>query len=962
MKTGTWLLIWLLFPMIAMAQGYRITGKVIEQTSQRVLPGAGIILTNSTDSADQHAGTSDLQGNFSFGGLRPQTAYRLKLTMIGFQDVDTVIVLNNNVNLGRILMKQTPHLLEEVVVQGQAPPAVQKGDTTEMNASAFKVNQDANAQELVEKMPGITIENGTIKAHGEDVKRVMIDGKNYFGEDPAMALQNLPAEVIDKVQVYNKMSDQAEFTGFDDGQSSKVINIITRVDRRNGSNGLFSAGKGLADKYMLNGRYIQSSNQERFAITGGSNNINQQNFSMQDLIGNQSGGQGGQGGFGGRAGQGGQGGGRGGRGGPGGQGGQQQVGGGFGGSFGGRQSGINTTHSIGLNYTNVYNKKLGISGSYFFNYQDNNTDQLTTRQIFQTPADLYNNITNTSTNKNLNHRFDLRVEYSIDSSNSVIWAPRFYIQNNNRNQGTQQLNYYLLNNPTLSSIASNEITGNAINYTSDLTFRHKFTKPGRTISLGVTVNGGNLNNDGTQISTTASDTSTIRGIMSYDTTFLNQQSNSRTNNFVLTPNLAYTEPIGRFSLLQLSTSATFNTNNTEKYSYNQLLGAVLDTSLSNVYRNSYNTYRGGLSYMIRGGDKLTASVGVDYQYADLTGRRRYPTLSNVDKTFDDYLPNAFLTYKASQKANLRLMYRTFTNPPSINNLQDVLDVSNPTAFRLGNPNLEPEYRHFGVLNYRYSNPDKFINYSVNFFGTYILRSIGNSTYIMSRDTVIRGQSLNKTGQLIMPVNVGDAWNVRTFINYGILVKPLKCNFNFVAGAGYTRTPGLLNNHQSLSNAYTFTGGLIIASNISQNVDFTINYNGNFTNAQNNLQESLNTNSWTHNISLRSNFTWKGIVLQNTLTQQINTGLSAGYNQNFVLWNLSLGRKFLKNNSGDLRIGVVDLLNQNNNISRNVTDISIDDSRTNALQRYYMVSFTYNLRNYKAPTDDHDHFGRGMRPF
>lgn len=151
MKTGIWLFLWSFFPMIAMAQGYRITGKIVEQASQRVLPGAGIIVTNSTDSADQHAGTSDLQGNFSFGGLRPKAAYRLKLTMIGFQDLDTVIVMNNNVNVGKIPMKQTPHLLEEVVVQGQAPPAVQKGDTTELNASAFKVNQDANAQELVEK-------------------------------------------------------------------------------------------------------------------------------------------------------------------------------------------------------------------------------------------------------------------------------------------------------------------------------------------------------------------------------------------------------------------------------------------------------------------------------------------------------------------------------------------------------------------------------------------------------------------------------------------------------------------------------------------------------------------------------------------------------------------------------------------------------------------------------------------
>ena len=188
-------------------------------------------------------------------------------------------------DLDTIRLALDSKVLKEVVVVGQGT-AVQKGDTTIMAASSFKVNPDANAEDLVKKMPGITVENGTVKAHGEEIKKVLVDGKPFFGDDPSVALRNLPADVIDRVQVYNKLSDQAELTGFDDGSSSKTINIVTRKDAKISQFGKFTGGYDFDDKYLVAGNLNIFKGPRRFTFTGMSNNVNMQNFAMQDLVGN----------------------------------------------------------------------------------------------------------------------------------------------------------------------------------------------------------------------------------------------------------------------------------------------------------------------------------------------------------------------------------------------------------------------------------------------------------------------------------------------------------------------------------------------------------------------------------------------------------------------------------------------------------------------------------------------------
>jgi outer membrane receptor protein involved in Fe transport len=567
----------------------------------------------------------------------------------------------------------------------------------------------------------------------------------------------------------------------------------------------------------------------------------------------------------------------------------------------------------------------------------------------------------------------MRLEYTIDSANSVIWSPRFSTQQNDGNYTTTQSQYYFIDAPELQADNISGSKGLGYNYSSDLVFRHKFAKKGRTVSLGINLSGNLQNSDGTNWSQTVSTRRINPDSVINTTTLVDQNSNSKTKGETYSANLAYTEPIGKNGILQFGYNATFNNNNTDRRSYDQkVTPPQLDTALSSVYKSNYNTQRGGLSYRVRGGDKLNASFGIDYQRADLAGERTFPQTANVSKSFENILPNLMLNYKFSQTSNLRVFYRTSTNPPSVNQLQDVVIVSSPTSFSIGNPELKHQYSHIGVFNFRTSNPKKSTNFSFNFFGGYTKNSIGNAVSFMSKDSVIiPGDTLKRLGQLTKPVNFKDAWNGRVFINYGYLFQPLKVNINLIGGAGYTLSPGSINNILNLTNQYNLTGGVVLGSNISQNVDFTVTYTGNYTMAKVTYKDSLsqalgervssnsNSNTWNHSISVRSNFIWKGFVLQNSLIEQLNRGLSGGYNQNFLQWNLAFGKKFLKNNSAELKLSVYDVLNQNQNITHTVSALNITDSRTNTLQRFFLLTFTYNLRNYKAPGNDHDHGPRGF---
>jgi hypothetical protein len=293
------------------------------------------------------------------------------------------------------------------------------------------------------------------------------------------------------------------------------------------------------------------------------------------------------------------------------------------------------------------------------------------------------------------------------------------------------------------------------------------------------------------------------------------------------------------------------------------------------------------------------------------------------------------------------MYRSNTSAPSINNLQNVINNNNPLRLSTGNPDLDQQYSHNLIFRYTYTNTAKGLSLLGNVFYQKTNDYIANASYIASQDSALSSTvTLYKGSELMKPVNLDGYWSLRSFVTFGMPLKFIKSSLNWNAGYSYANLPGLINGASNLSKSQTYNAGAVLASNISEYVDFTLSYTANFNQVKNSIQPELNNNYFSQVAGVRVNLLTKdGWLFQNDLNNQAYHGLTDGYNQNFWLWNVAVGKKFLKNNRGELKLSVFDLLKQNQSISRNVQETYIEDVQTQVLRQYFMLTFTYNLRNF-----------------
>ncbi|NUO02459.1 MAG: TonB-dependent receptor [Saprospiraceae bacterium] len=922
------------------AQGQQLRGMVIGAKDQLPLPGAHVSLIRLPDST-KTVTTSDPEGRFSFADVA-QGNYTVHVTYLGFRDVyKNIEVGTQPTRIGRIAMEEGAALLGEVQVTERALPSMQKGDTTQFNANAFKTNPDASAEDLVQKMPGVTVQDGKVQTQGEDVKQVLVDGKPFFGNDPNAVLRNLPAEIVDKIQVFDQQSDQARFSGIDDGNTSKTINIITRGGGiRNGTFGRVYAGYGDQERYKAGGAINFFNGDRRISIVAQSNNINEQNFSAEDLVGIAQGSGGGGGGL------------RGGGGPPRGGGGGGNFGGGRPGGVGGGTSdflvpqsgGISKTHSIGLNYTDKWGEKTEVSGSYFFNRGDNSSDQVVFRQYAFPPGggQTYDE-TNLTSSLNTNHRLNFRLEYKIDSANSILFTPRVSLQQNDgiRNiSGETRLASTLLN--STGSNFNSDLNG--LSASGDLLYRHRFAKAGRTISI----NFGSAYTENTGGSSLFSGNNFFTDPISFDS--LNQLSDLDKTGLTLSTNVTYTEPLGKKGSLQFGYQASLANSDSDKetFNYSEVTDAydLRDTLLSNVFKSSYLTQSLDAGYRFNS-EKSSFNIRLAYQRADLQNDQTFPFESKVERTFYNFVPSASYRYNFTKTKNLRVFYNARSNAPSVSQLQDVLDNTNPLQLSSGNPDLVQDFRHMLSARYSATNTEKSTSFFALLSGTYTQDYIGNNTFIAERDTVIgEGIALQQGAQFSQPTNLDGYYNLRSFITYGVPLKAIKSNFNLNLSGNYSRTPGLINGEENISSTPSFGLGLVISSNISDKLDFTISTNSSYNIVRNSLREDLNSEYFSQNSRLRFNWIfWKGFVYQTELSHQLNSGLSEGFNQNYLLWNMSIGKKLFKKQEGEIRLSVFDALSENISVQRNITEVYFEDVQTEVLQRYFMLSFIYNLRKF-----------------
>ena len=921
-----------------------LRGKLLDSITRAPVSGAQVKLSRMSDSTDTHQFTTPDSGTFAFVNLGVHS-YQLEATRLGYAPLKIVIrVTKKDQDAGVIALTPESVPISGVTVRESPPPAVQKGDTTEFRAQAVKTSRDATAEELVQKLPGVTVENGTVKANGEQVQNVLVNGRPFFGSDPTAALRNLPAEVVDRIQVYDRMSDQSEFSGFDDGQSQKTMNFVLRNVKA--KFGKVYAGYGDQDRYQAGGNLTTIRGPNRLTLIGMSNNVNQRNFSLQDLFSGVFGGGGGGprvmmfggggGGF---------------RGGGGGGGGQmiRIGGGGFGGAFDpssflvGNQSGITTTHAGGANYVGQWGKNLNVTSSLFLNQTDNDNVQSLAREYLppQDSLAFYDQAT-TSSSRNRNPRFDARMEWTPDSSNSIILQPRLYFSSNKSSGIGSAANSSASGSPLSTSNGSSFYDTHGNNLSTRLTLRHRFEKRGRNVSAEINAGHTHRDEDGTQRS--------LSQYYSADSTTsdtLDQQSNTGSVVNSLSTRIAFTEPLTTHFAAQAiyNPSLTNSTSDARIFSFDPGTGAydLPSLALSNSFENRNTTQNGGLAVLYtRNNWRLLSNLS--YQHRSLRSEQTFPGSETISRGFDEFLPSMILTANFANRRNLRLSWNTSSNAPSISQLQNVVNNSNPLSIQTGNPDLRPTYSNSILLRLSEANPGQSRSRFVFANLTRTAHTIGNETFGAVRDTVIDGAALSPGVQLTRPANLDVSWNGNLFAVYSRPLPLLKSIISFNDGGTFSRTPARINGEINQATSYALRSGAVLSSNISENLDFTLSYQGNYNISRNTLSGVNRGDYYTHTIGLRFNAVAPhGIVIRQEVNHNLQSGVPTAYGQDVVLWNTTLGKKFLKDQRGEFRVTATDVLAQNSSVNRSITESYVQDTRDQTLKRYVQAVFTYTFR-------------------
>jgi len=905
-----------------------IFGSIVDSLTSQGLAGASISVFKKDSLLVSTISTP--QGDFMLKPI-PDGTYTLRVNFVGYKSQRRQITLNSLVKVQPLTigLSLDVTMLNAVQIDVAPPMVVFKGDTTEYNAGSFTVEPYADADALISQLPGVEIDaDGKLMAQGEDIQRILVDGKEFFSTDPRIAMKTLPADIIDKIQIIDEKSDQAQFTGFDDGERKKIINIVTKPDRRNGYFGKFAGGYGNEDRYNTGGSLNAFNGNRRLSFNVVSNNVNQQDFSMTSLAGGETT-------------QDPRGRNRGGR------------------SGGGEGSGLKGTNNIAMNFNNEWWDKLKLNGNYTFNNTNNSVVSLINREYLVGNKNNQLSVQNQQNNsKNRSHRANFRIEYEIDTNNSISFRPNVNYQESSSISNSFNRTSLDTQEPVNASARNNDNTRNNLNLSGDFVYRRRLNSTGRTLSLSV--NGSVNSNKGLAHNLSLNEFYKDFALNRTDTT--NNENNTHANGNGVTGRLAYTEPISKNSRLQ----ANYSIRNTNSYSNRETFEFLaetgqfdeLNTQLSNEFRNDYIYHSGGLGYLYSK-ESIRFDLGVDFQRSTLQNLRTFPIENRTSKSFASYLPSASFTYRFSKQKDIQINYNAATNAPNINQLQDVINNQNTLNIRVGNADLKQEYGHRFSLRYKAVNRETNSNFAVNVNADFSNNKIVNSTFLASQDTILGpGLILGKGGRFTRPENVDGYYTLRANTMIGIPFKELKMNLNLNTGVFHTRDIGLLNNEVTYSNSSGINQRVSVNSRISQTIIFSFAYNGNYSMVRNNLNPDLSYNFYNQN--LRNDFTyifWKGVRTSSTVSYHYNTGLTNDDSQSFVLWNASIGKKFLKRQEAEITLTAYDILNKNTNLTRNISDQFIEDRESNMLNQYFILSLTYNLRKFGGGTNRSGNFNR-----
>ena len=954
-----------------MAQSGKITATIIDAETKDGIIGAIMEVVSSDGQRHKHS-VSGAKGLVTVAGLAAGE-YDVNITFIGYATQNHKVKVSGTVDLGTLELAPEAVAIEAVVKEVQALRTSQNGDTVAYNAAAFKVAADADVEGLLRKMPGITISNGSVEAQGEEVKKIFVDGKEFFGEDVSTALNSLPAQAVDRIEVFNKLSDNAEFSGMDDGEGYKAINIVTHSNMRQGVFGKLYGGYGYQPdtdggapeldfqndaiyspeigsvtsnhKYNIGGNVNLFHGSSRVSVIGLLNNVNQQNFSFEDILGVTGGSGGGPG-----------------------------RGRGVGQYMVRPQSGVANVGSIGVQYSDSWGEgdKVKLNGSYFYN-STNTRNRSVLEKWYESPSpddDLIQE--GESETHNFNHRLNVRLDWNINENMSLMSRTNFSFQGND--PYSQQ--YGELSGETADGKGlpfevlynGSEGSSRALRFNEFLQYRLKLGKVGRTI----TVDGRySIRNTPESWAHSYSTLSTFEEGGVYYPTLRYVSAFAPETETDVNANVTYTEPVAKNAQVSMQYRFDYENQELEKTAYitgadYNIANLMPDVSLSSLTDSRSIEHRVGPGFRYSK-DRNTFIANVYYQHSTLDGMVKG---EHIKRGFDHVTYFVMGNIAFNPENTIRVFINSYTHNPDVRNLQDIYDVSNAQYISKGNPGLKSSYNHRLNFHYVRSIIEKGRTFMWMFSTQLTQDYVGQSIIYNPTAEDMPGLPEND-GQAYNPLqystyeNMNGFANLRTHISYGFPIAPIKCNLNVMAGVNWSRTPSKVNNELNITNNLGYDAMLSLGSNISENIDFTLQWNGAYNEAKQTLARTRGNNQYfshTASGSLKWVF-WKGFTLTAAVNYNQYIGFTDDYNEDYLLCNIYLGKKIFKNQLGEVLIGVNDLLNENTAFVRTVGSGYTQNAWNSTIGRYFTVQFNYNLRFFgkNATRDITMYEGMDVRP-
>ncbi|WP_234735000.1 outer membrane beta-barrel protein [Tellurirhabdus bombi] len=931
---------------VSTAPRVNIKGTVVD-TVNAALPAATVMLLTPKDSTLVNFGRTNDKGTFEFRNVKAGS-YLLKITFVGYLPYQQEIHPGSDqiMDMGNIKLKPITRELFEVVIKAAKAPLMIRGDTIEYNVSSFKVPPGATVEDLLRKLPGVSVDqDGNIQAQGQSVNKVTVDGKLFFGSDPKQATKNLPAEALSRVQVFNDKTEQSKLTGINDGKIEKTLNLELKESHKKGGFGKFTAGAGPQSKVAgaqsvarteVRGNYNRFNTKEQFSVIGMGNNVNQTGLSggdYQDFRGSQSYNWGDNADF------------------------------GF--SNGGRvvyfsddgdggfsipQSynrgrGFSNNFAGGANY-NYDTKKFKASSSYFYNQMRQTLNAENNRENFLPDKSSFGtNDNNSRINFSANHRFSLRVEQNIDSLNTLILIANGRMNNGNDTYRSQQVfsrraNPDSLARQTSETEINNNNQYNSLAFITSLIYRHKFKKKGRQFAASGSFSYNNTEGSGNQISRSryigsTTSTETLPNINQSNAT------DSRQNEFK--SSLLFIEPLSKRFTWESFYNFSLRYDEVDRDVFNQ--GGerpVRNDTLSRYYTNDYlyNRLGTGLRYSYKG---LNVSVGLAGQQFRLNGQfaadQTSTDFKKVDRTFNTFVPSFGFSYDLKNNRYTYVDYSADVQMPNSRDLQPVIDNSNPRYIREGNPNLLPQMTHRVYGGFHMFNPATFMNISASLNYSYNQNQI---VYNQLVDT----ETLVTT---VIPGNISSGGqNYGTYLNFGFPLKKTKATMNFNSSLNFGQNPVFVNNVRNETNSNNYGFGTRLDLTPTDNFTFYANANWNITNTRYSINTTQNQRLYNYrysadaNLKLPSNF-----YLNGNFNYQVSINRRFAFDQRLPILNLSVYKIFLKDNRGELRFTAYDVFKRNLGVNQNASLNFVSTERVQTLSRYFMLSFSYNIRGMRT---------------